>query len=166
MKRLTLWILGGAMLSSFAAARDTDSEFKAFMKATIPKLEKAFDTMDLGFFDKISTADFTDKANGQQTKKAEMLAQMKQQFAMTKTLKSNFKLLSTKASGNTGVAMTWAKATMTTKPQGKEKSHTMVVEMWEKQTWVRDGKSWKIKLLEATKPVKMTMDGKPSKMGG
>lgn len=169
MKRLTLLILGSAMICSVAAARDADSEFKAFMKALLPRLEKAFETKNVKFFEDISTADFQDKMGPQKMTKAQSMAEMRRQFKTMKSMDCSFKLVSTKVTGNTAVSLTHSKATMITLPEGNEKSHVMKAEMWEKETWVKVGKTWKIRILEQAKPMKMWMDGKPfdpAKMGG
>lgn len=135
----------------------------------MPKLVRAFETKDVAFFDRISTADFTEKYMGRTMTKKEAMAQMKTEMASVKAIKCSFKILSAKVMGNTGIAMTAGHMTMTSKPMGKEKSHKMVMDMWEKETWVRSGNGWKIKSLEEAKPMKMMVDGKPmdpSKMGG
>ncbi len=163
-------ILAGAMLCATAFSYDANSDFKKFMTSMIPKVEKAFKTGDLKFFEDISTADFTEKEMGKTYTKAESMAQMKQGLAMGKPSEVKFKLMSSKVMGNTATAVTSGHMVMMMKAQKpKDKAHRMVMDMWEKQTWVKDGKAWKIKMIEEAKPSKMTMDGKPmdpSKMGG
>lgn len=135
----------------------------------MPKIVKALETGDMAFFDSISTADFTEKSMGRTMTKKQSMTRMKTEMAGIKTLKCSFKILSAKVMGNTGVAMTTGHMTMTTKPTAKQKSNAIVVDVWEKETWVRSGTGWKIKMLEEAKPAKMTVDGKPvdpSKMGG
>jgi hypothetical protein len=169
MKQL-LVIACGASLMTSALAFDANSDFRKFAEGMLRKAENAFNTKNISFFEKSATADFTEKEMGRTVKRADALAEMKSMFSMAKSVNCKFKLLSTKASGNTGIIMTSGHCVMVMMPsKPKAKPSTMVVDMWEKETWVRDGKSWKIKMIEEAKPSKMTMDGKPydpSKMGG
>lgn len=169
MKRAII-ILCAASLAGNAFSADGNSDFKRFMLRTIPKLERAFDHKDLSFFEKISTADFTETEMGQTYTKAQSMSQMKAGNNQAKSIHAKFKLLTSSVSGNTAMAMTFGHITTVMKPHGpKDKAHRMSMDMWGKETWVRSGKSWMIQKLEEAKPSKMTMDGKaidPSKMGG
>lgn len=168
--RRTLLILCVASLAATSLAADANSDFKRFMRRMMPQMERAFNRKDVVYLDKISTSDFTDTAMGRTMSKAESLKEMKVAYAQAKSVRAKFKILAMSASGNSGVAMTSGHVVMITKPRGgKDKSHRMVMDVWEKQTWIRSGKTWKIQKNEQTKPTKSTVDGKPfdpSKMGG
>ncbi|MFI5384893.1 MAG: hypothetical protein ACHQ50_02125, partial [Fimbriimonadales bacterium] len=114
MKR-TIFILAGAMLCASAWCGDADSEFKNFMKAMLPKVEKAFLKGDIKFFEDISTADFTESEGGKTLTKAESMEEMKKGLAMGKTTACKFNILSTKVKGETAIAMTSGHFAMTTK---------------------------------------------------
>lgn len=170
MKRTTITVLAATAAFASAFAGSADSDFKAFLQQELPKAEKAFNTKDIGYFERMSTSDFTEKEMGKTYNKAQSIAEMKSMASMTKTMKCKFKVLSAKTSGNTGIAMVSGHMECTTGPmsKGDKKNHSMVMDMWEKQTWVRDGKGWKMKGLEETKPMKLIMDGKsadPTKVG-
>jgi hypothetical protein len=160
MKR-TLVLLGAVALASFAVA-DANSDFAKFAKEMAPRAKRAFETRNAKFFETTSAPDFVDKMMGQPMTKKQSMAEMKRMFDECKSIKADLKVLSTKASGNTGVAMTFGHMTMITKPSKQDpKSHKIVMDMWLKETWIRSGKTWKMKMIESAKPMKMTMDGKP-----
>ncbi len=168
MKKL-FFILASTSLGISAFAADTSAQFRSYLNGMLPKLTKAFDTMDPKFFKAISAPDFTETVGGKTYTKEQAMQQMVQQFAMTKSMKCHFRILSAKASGNTGIAMTAGHFTSVLKPGQDGKTHTLMMDMWEKETWVKTGKGWKIKSLKEAKPPKSTMDGHPfdpSKMGG
>lgn len=166
----SILILCCASLAATSLAADANSDFKSYMRRSLPKMARAFDHKDWAYFDKNSTADFTDVEMGHTLTKAQSMSQMKMGFQSASSIHTHFKLLTTKANGDNAVATTFGHMTMVMKPMGaKDKPHHMVVDMWETETYVRSGKGWKIKKFEQTKPMKMTMDGKaldPSKMGG
>ena len=170
MKRLVSVVFAAAVVVGSAFAHDANADFKKFLTGMLPKVVKAFETKNVKFFDSISTADFTETEMGKTMNKAESMAGMSQMFKSAKTIKCSFKLDSSSVKGDTGTAMTSGRMTAImnpTKPKGKPS--TMVADMWMKETWVKDGKGWKIKHIDEAKPSKMTMDGKPfdpSKMGG
>jgi hypothetical protein len=162
MKRFLAFAFVGAMLSTTALC-DDNKEFKNFMLSFIPKIEQAFKKLDMKFFEDISTADFTEVMEGKTNTKAEAMAQMKAQMKTVQSCKAKFKLLTSKADKGEGVATTSGDFVMVSKPAKKgDKPHTMsMLGMVEKETWVKVGKTWKIKKLEQVKMGKMLMDGKP-----
>jgi len=129
----------------------------------VPKLERAFETRDLKFFNAISTPDFVDKEMGSAMTKAQAMEQMKMMFQMAKSINCHFNVMSTSVAGNNATLKASGHIVTVMKPQGPKdkKTHTMVIDMWTKETWVKAGTTWKIKMLEEAKPAKMTMDGKP-----
>lgn len=166
MKRILMTAATAALFVSALAATD----LKTFLLRETPKMEKAFMTGDVSYFEKISTKDFTMTEMGQTVDKKTSLDQMKQMNQMMKMKKIKTKLVSAVTKGNVGTAVTtmYAEATMAPMKKG-DKSHKMVTEAFYTETWVRVGNGWKVQKIVATKPTKMLMDGKPfdpSKMGG
>lgn len=164
MRMRFAWMLGCATVVASAWAFDATSDLKAYLTAMIPKAERAFNSMDSKFFAATTTADFTEVEMGKTYNKKQSLAEMKQMSSACKSISCSLKLMSVKASRSTGTALTSMHMVAVMKPQGKDKkAHTMVMDSWETETWVRVGKIWKLKHLQETKPSKMTMDGKPYK---
>ncbi len=171
MKRIITILAGSAVICSLALARDESSEFKKFMAATLPKAKKAFNSKDLKFFETTAAPDFVEKSMGKTVNRQQSMANMKQMFAGAKSMNCWFELQSASAKGGVGIAMTHSRMTAIMNPmkKGDKKTHAMKGEGWTKMTWVKMGKTWKLKMIEDAKPSKMTMDGKPfdpSKMGG
>ena len=143
--RRSILVICATALAANALSADANSDFKRFMLRTIPRLESAFDHKSVSFFDRISTADFTETEMGQTTTKAQSMNAMKMGNAQTKSMRAKFKLLSSSASGNTAHAMTYGHFDMVTVARGpKDKPHHMTMDMWDKETWVRSGKAWKL----------------------
>lgn len=156
----------GTTLSALAG--DTLSEFKAFMKQMGPKVIKAFETENIGFFEKISTPDFKVQEGKTVMNKQQAMAQMKQMFEMSSNMKAAFRTLSMKLEGRNGVAVTDGKYTFDMKtPDGKTHKMAMQQKMTEKYRKTPQG--WKIFMIINHEGGKMTMDGKPfdpSVLGG
>jgi hypothetical protein len=168
MKRLLL-VLCCAVVSASAFCFDANSDFKKFMTRTLPKIERAFRNKDLSFFKTIAASDFSETMGGKTTTFEESMKEMKEGFAMSKSMMMKTKLISSKVNGNVGTAVTFGHMVMVTKPAKGDKSHRIVMDMSGTETWVRSGKGWKIKSIVWKAPMKSTMDGKPfdpSKMGG
>ncbi len=170
MKKLLTTIVGCALLSVNAFSLDRNSEFKAFMMKMLPRVDKAIETKNYKFFEAISAPDFTETDMGKTFNRKQAMAQMKQEMSTVKSSTCKFKLLSSNVSGNVGNANTFGSMTMVIKPMKKgDKNHTMHMDVWMKETWVKSGNGWKIQHLEEAKPSKVTRDGKPfdpSKMMG
>jgi hypothetical protein len=160
MNRIT-FVLAGAMIAASALSSDQTAEFKKFMMSMKPKVEMAFDHKDMKMFDQMSTKDFTETAMGHTMTKSQAMAEMKKEFATVKSVDCHLSLTSAKADKGTGTAFTTGHVVMMTMPDPKGKSHKVSVDMWEKQTWVKQGSTWKIKHLEQVKPPVTMMDGKP-----
>lgn len=151
-----------ATICATAPAFDASQSFKSFVQSMLPKLENAFRTKDAKYFETISTADFTEKGMGKTYNKKQSMAEMKSMYAQSKSINCSFKLLSTKVTGKLGIATTSAHMVAVMKPMKKgDKSHRLVMDMVQKETFVRQGGGWKVKMIEDSKPSKMTMDGKP-----
>jgi len=160
MKR-TLTLLAGA-LAACSFAKDANSDFRDFYRHMLPKIEHAFVARDADFFKSIATPDFTEKEMGRTMTGKEAIAEMKGMFAMCKSVKCKLNVVSTKAKGDSATAVSHGVMHSVLKPNGpKDKEHHMNAEMWMKETWVRSGNTWKIKMIEDAKPTKITMDGKP-----
>lgn len=163
MKRFLTSALTAA-LAAGTFAKDANSDFHSFMLRMLPKIEQAFAAKNADFFSTISTPDFTETMGDTTMTGKQSIASMKQQFQMIDKMSCKFKLTSFSVQGNVGTAHTAGIATMTTKRQKPtDKPHTMVVHIWEKETWVRSGNTWKIKRLEQEKPPQTMMDGQPVK---
>lgn len=169
MKRIVALslFLGIAVASAFA--RDANADFKKYVAGIIPKIARALESSDVKFFDSISTPDFTEVEGGKSYSKADALKEMKSMKAMVKSTKCTMTMTSAKLVGDKGISEAHGSLHTVMKPDKSGKSHTMDIEFWSKQTWVKSGNGWKMQKLEDTKPSKMKMDGKPmdmSKMGG
>lgn len=169
MKRLLALIPIFALATTAVLAKDPNADFKKFVTSTIPKIARALETSDVKFFDAISTPDFTEIEGGKSYSKADALNEMKTMKATVQSTKCTMTLLSAKVVDGKGISETHGSFHTIMKPDKSGKSHTMDIEFWSKQTWVKSGNGWKMQKLEDTKPSKMKMDGKPmdmSKMGG
>lgn len=169
MKRTIALSLYLSIAVAPAFARDANADFKKFVAGTIPKIAHALETSDVKFFDSISTPDFTEVEAGKTYNKADALSEMKAMSATVKSTKCKMTLTSAKLVGDKGISETHGTIHTVMKPDKSGNSHTMDIEFWSKQTWVKSGNGWKMQKLEDTKPSKMKMDGKPmdmSKMGG
>jgi hypothetical protein len=165
MKRVRTIFLG-ALVASSAFAADQTAEFKKFLMSEQGAMTKAFQTKDISWFFKTSTPDFSEVMEGKTTQKKESLAGLKQWFDMMATIKvTSAELTSANAANDKGVAMVHEKMTGTMKPQKPHgKGSVMVMESWEKESWVKVKGKWMIQKIEEVKPTKMTIDGKPMKM--
>ena len=153
-----------ACSAAFASAAQSD--FKSFITGEVKLVSQAFANKDAGFFKKIAAPGFTEtEAGGKTYTAAQAMQQINTQFAMCKSMTSTFKVVSAKSSGNTGTAVTHGHATIVLKPGKDGKSHVIAMDDAATETWVRIGKSWKIKSLVSSAPTNMTMDGKPMKGG-
>jgi len=161
MKHLSVLAFGMLLAASGSAAQ---SDFKTFIKAMVPKVEKAFATKDYGFFDSVAAPDYVNKEMGQTLNRKQAMDEMKVSMAMTKSMKINLNLVSADASGGTGHAVLTGSASFVSKPDKSGKSHVMSAQFTEHQTWVRTGSKWKLKVQEDTFS-NMTQDGKPMKPG-
>jgi len=161
--KLVLAMAMGALTLGVASAK-SNSDFNSFMKAMVPKVEKAFTSKDAAFFDSISSADFVDISMGQKLNQKQAMDEMKTSFKATKSMKMTMKLMNTKVSGNTGTAVVSGTATFAMPPGKDGKAHVMAMNFTENQTWVRTGSTWKLKVLEE-KMNGGTMDGKPMPKG-
>lgn len=162
MKKL-LAVAGSFLaLGAAAPAFDSNQEFKKFLGTEEPRLAKSFENKDPKVYESDLTADFRDKSQGKVSDRKTSIAQMKQAFAAAKSIKCMIKVLSAKVSGNTGTALTSGRLELVLNPMDNTgKTHTMVMEEVQRETWVRVGKTWKLRRTEEAKPTKMTVDGKP-----
>ncbi len=170
MTKLINLLAGTGMLACCAVAASSDGDFKKFITAEIPKMNMAFNKKDVSYFEKVGTDNFTETQGGKTAKKAEAMASLKQLFSMASSIDCKYSILSCASKGNTGTVLMHG-ILKTTMPAAtaKGKSQSMVMDMTEKQTWVKVGKNWKISSLSEAKPLKMTVNGKPmdpSKMHG
>jgi hypothetical protein len=165
MKYSSLIVLGAVLAATSSAAAQSD--FKAAMQAMIPKVEKAFETKNMAYFEAIAAPDFVDKSMGQTLNRKQAMAEMKMQVNMTQSMKMHMKLVSAQASGSTGHAVLTGSASFTMKPGKDGKAHTMTTQFTEHQTWVRSGSGWKLKVLdEAMSNTKMDGKAMPKGAGG
>lgn len=169
MRKLTA-ILSAVVICATAFSFDETADFKKFMTGFLPKLQKAFEKMDVKFFEDFTTDDFTETMMGRTMKKKESMDSMRAQVATTKSMSAKFKLLSASAKNGVGTSTSQGWFVMVSKPTPQDKkTHKLEMEMVEKETWVKVGKTWKLKKLEQVGQMKMKMDGKPmdpNAMGG
>jgi hypothetical protein len=136
------------------------------------KIHAAFMKKDIGAFEKITrevtTSDFKYVENGKTETYDDMIAGMKQSFAMMQKMKSaDSKILNLSVHGDTGTCET--RHRMVSISEGPDhKAHTMVFSGVSKDGFRKESGEWKMSSMEWVKET-MTMDGKPfdpSKMGG
>lgn len=167
MKKLLIVSIASAC--AFAMAFDATSDFKKYMAEMKPKVEKAFATKDIKFFEENTTSDFTETMNGKKTTKKESMKGLKDFFAMCKSIKTSMKVMSCSVKGSSATATISSHLVAVMNPMQKGgKPMTIVMDSTEKQIFEKTGTSWKLKALEQVK-VKGTLDGKPfdpSQMGG
>jgi hypothetical protein len=144
------------------ASADTQTDFKKFINGIKPKVVSAMKNKNLKFFDSISTDDFTfTDSDGKTTDRKTSMDQMKQQFGMTKSMSVTLKLANIKATDDTGVIDSINNYKITTKPGQDKKTHHMTMVTYERITWKKMGKTWKVSNITLYKKGKATMDGKP-----
>lgn len=151
-------------VGALALARpNATAEFKKFLDKEGPNVMKAFKNKDIKYFERMSTSDFTYKEFGKPaTNKKDSLAGMQMMFGMMKTIDASYTLQSVKVNGNSATVLLTSRIKGVTKADPRtKKEHKMDATTYEKETWVRNGKSWKLKSIVETKQSKMLMDGKP-----
>ena len=159
-RALLIWMATATFGNAHAA--DANSEFKGYMAGMMPKFDRAFNRKDTKFFDRVEAPDFCQRVGGKIVSKPDAMKNMKFSFEQSASMKSRFRLLSARVSGGTGIAMVSNLLTTVSKPSKVEKSHTLVYEMPEEETWVRSGSGWKMKVQELQIPRMITADGKPA----
>jgi len=162
MKSTKSILLCGVFLSAIAVAGDVNADFKKFIKSEIENVARAYGKRDISYFKSMSTTDFTETMRGQTYAKDEAMHRLSNWFGMIKSASAKLDLISSKASGNTGIVAIHTHMIVIAQMDLKVKrSDTITVDMWETETWVRSGKGWKIKKLVEAKPTKMLKNGKP-----
>ena len=149
-------------LCSFASAAQSD--FKSFINNEDKLLSKAFANKDSSFFRKTAAPGFTITQGGKTFTAEQSFKLIDAQFAGCTSMKCAFKVVSAKSNGNTGTTKTQVHGEVTTKPGKDGKSHLIVEDETATATWVRIGKTWKIKSQVVERPTKLTVDGKPAKV--
>ncbi len=170
MKRYLCLILAAGIAATAFATDPADKEFRAFYRTMLPRIAHAFETKDGNFFRMISAPGFTDSDGHRTLNAKESIGEIEAMFHVSQSIRCHFYSNGTKATGNTGVAMTFGHMDTIMKPEKPNaKPHRLSMDMWIKQTWIRSGNTWKLLKMEQSKPARMKMDGKPmdpSKMGG
>jgi hypothetical protein len=135
--------------------------FSNFLKAEMPKANKAFEAKNMGYFQAVSTPDFsyTDLLGNTQQKKG-ALAGLKAMFDSSQTIKVQTKLISVKENAQGGVCDLESKYDIVTKPGPDKKTHRMQMTSKTRETWVKQGRTYKLKHIKELKAESM-MDGKP-----
>ncbi|MBS1717046.1 MAG: nuclear transport factor 2 family protein [Armatimonadetes bacterium] len=165
MKRtLTLAALLACTAVSFAADNAKTAISKAYTQFDFYVVKGSLKDLE-SFLNRTSTNDFTMKQMGQTFDKKAVIAQMKQQLSMGKVNESKTKVKSIVINGSTATVMTSGSFKMTMKGKNQDKAHVFAGQSETKDTWVKEGRVWKMKSIESVSD-KMTMDGKPINPGG
>lgn len=145
-----------------AYAGDTKTEFTKWYRAGIPKLEKAFETKDLRFFDSVASTGFTYKAfTGEVQKRTDALAGLKQMFTMMDTIDCKFTMGKVAVKGTGATVDATSKFRCTMKDPQTKKIHKLDTTTYERQSWVKQGGKWMIAgIVEYKKPI-VLLNGKP-----
>ncbi len=153
------YVIGSLLFCLSLPSAASADEFGAFVKVNVPKIAKAIEKADANFFDAITTPDFTETTGGRVVRKARALVEMRLEFNMMKSASCKIDLLSAKSVGTSGTSLTHIKMSSVTKPGKDGKSHSMAIESWGQQTWVKKGTTWKLKSIVETKEPRMWLDG-------
>ncbi len=145
-----------AMAATSALAQQAPKDIQAFYT----KIEKAFNAEDVKTIMACGTKDFKFKQkNGPATDAKATGEMLKAQFDAPGKMKTTMKIESCKVTGNTATVVgTMNMAGKMPGPDGKP--HEMTGWSKTKDSLVKEGGQWKIKLID-TLEEKMTMDGKP-----
>jgi hypothetical protein len=145
-----------------AHAGDAKAEFAKWYKAGIPKLERAFETKDIRFFDSVASTGFTYKAfTGEVQKRTDALAGLKQMFAMMDTIDCKFTMGKVSVKGTKATVDATSKFRCTMQNPQTKKTHKLDTTTYERQSWVKQGGKWMISgIVEYKKPI-VLLDGKP-----
>ena len=141
-------------------ASDLRSEIEAMNKV----VQSAFLKRDIGAFEKAVksrvTKDFKYSEEGKSMSFDQMVALMKQSFAMSsKVTKADSKIMSLKEKGNSGTCTTSHDMVMVMVDE-KKKTHTMGFAGTSTETFVKEKGKWLMSSMTWGEQ-KMTMDGKP-----
>lgn len=157
----------GATAALAALSLAVAGELEAFLTAEMPKSKRAFETKNVGYFEAVSTPDFTyTDIAGKTQKKKEAIAGLKMMFDQSQSIKATMKLVSITENAGGGIVVVDNHYDTVTKPGPDKKSHRMEMSMTTKETWVKSGRKFKLKKIVETKVGKMLMDGKPMPAGG
>jgi len=159
-KRWALLVIGiGGLVA--AQAGDLKSEFTKWYKAGIPKLEKAFETKNIQFFESVATKGFTYRSfSGQVEQRAGAMAGLKQMFQMMNTIDCSFTMGKVSVKGSTATVEATGKFKCTMKDPQTSKSHKLDTTTYERQTWVKQGGKWMISGIVEYKQAVVLLDGK------
>ena len=164
MKRTLLLAVAAFATISVASAQN--------LKATINKMNqavcRALKNRDMALFEKITrpsvTSDFKHVEMGHSMTYDEMLAQMKQSFAMLKKVNSaTAKTNKISIHGDTATSESTHHIVAVMAGPDK-KNHKMVMNGLTKDVYRKEGKQWKLAEMDWVNQ-KMTMDGKPFNPG-
>lgn len=158
-KRIIAAALVGVM--AVVAIADETADFKKWYAAQMPNAVKAFKTKNLKYFEACSTADFVYMMGGQKQNKKQAMAGMQQMFSMAETIDAKFAVKTLKANGGKAVVEMTSTYKLNMKPGPDKKKHVLDVTSHERETWVKKGNTWMLKMMEEVKPSTYKMDGKP-----
>jgi ketosteroid isomerase-like protein len=159
-------ILAAAGLFAFGAtalpARADDAAVRKQLEAQYAKLATAFKKKNVNGVMAIGTSDFSMKEPNGTVSDAKASAEgIKQMFAGVKSFnKVEMKIQKLTVKGNQAVATSTYLYDSQTPAPPKGKSHRMVQKGLSKDTWVKAGNTWKVRVVEMLNG-EMSMDGKP-----
>ena len=163
-KLLTLTLVAVVAATGFA---QTQKEFVAHLVKMETAATKAFEKMDLKWFENASSTDFTYTAHdGTKSNKKTSMAGMSQMFGMATKLKVFQKRGDVSLKGSTGTAVYDGSYHITMKPGTDKKTHVMTIKGKTKETWKKSGSTWKLTNITDIGPQTYLMDGKPFNGGG
>ena len=161
MHRIVFVGLTGILLGAVGMSKDATADFRKFFLGHNPRLIKAFEKKDIGYFETMATDDFIDKEGGKAARKKQALVELKQTFDTAKTINYRIELLSARATKDQAVANVHQVMSLELWPRKHKREGTkMVMEMWTKETWVNTKAGWKIRIVEDNKPMRLTVTGK------
>jgi hypothetical protein len=160
MNSRTSILIACAACASLSSACHAES-FESFYKHYLKQVSRAYETGNEKFFDAIATPDFTETQAGHTVKRQAAFDEMDQQFKLMKHMTCKYVLVSSKVSGNSATTVSRMRAEIVMKPDNSGKSHVLSLEESDTETWVTAGSTWKLKHVDAAKPTKIVIDGKP-----
>ncbi len=146
-----------------AGVASVQTNVKKVMNEKVTEALAAFKSRNLAWFEKNSTDDYTETEKGKTFKKAEAMAQLKQVFAMSKSVQVSEEILSITMQGKNALVKekTHFVGTLAS-PQGSGKTMKMEDTSISSELWVPVGSDYKLKYSKSISD-NMLLDGKPFK---
>jgi len=161
-----LILVAAVLFAASMAVADPLADFKKWYMKGLPTMVKAMESKNIGFFQAVSTKDFTyTEATGKKADKKTAIAGLKQMFDTAEKIKLTPKI-GVIQNSRAGITVDLTNHfDITTKPGADKKTHKMTMVQKNLELWVNVGGKWLVKNITDVGPAKSTMDGKPMPAG-